>query len=222
MKSGAWQTSIISRSLASRRLTSAGTSAAISMGIFVTPCWSPRIRSPVFTVRPPTVTGTLASTRWTYACETRGWLAKARKFSARISSRSRTPPSVTVPTHPSALWTLLWTSPQKEPTGLGASRSCRTITRGSGTFSTSSTQSRRDTCIRSVGARSARMTPVTAYPIIPPSSGNMHRTWGDMKPSFRGRTSNVSIAFATAHDCSCPSSSSNSLVNSAIVPSHIV
>ena len=76
--------------------------------------------------------------------------------------------------------------------------------------------------MRSVGARLARMTPVTAYPIIPPSSGNMHRTWGDMKPSFRGRTSNVSIAFATAHDCSWPNSSNSSLLNSTIVPSHIV
>ena len=75
---------------------------------------------------------------------------------------SRTPPSVTVPTHPSLRWTLLWTSPQKEPTGLGASRSCMTTTLGSGISSIWSNQSGRGTFMLLVGGESAAMTAVAA------------------------------------------------------------
>ena len=57
---------------------------------------------------------------------------------------------------------MLWTSPQKEPTGLGASRSCITTTLGSGISSIWSNQSGRGTFMLLVGGESAAMTAVAA------------------------------------------------------------
>jgi hypothetical protein len=132
LKPDLWHTEMISRSSASTLAIASGILLAMSCGIVHTPCWSPWIRSPGLIRTPPTLIGIPKSTMCTLACDTETWAAQNWKPSARTSSRSRTEPSVTTPTQPSARWMFACTSPHWAPWPRGLSRSCTTITRGAG------------------------------------------------------------------------------------------
>src|SRR5262245_56160741 len=106
-----------SMTTASRRLIRSkapATLSATSCGMTTAPCLSAWTRSPERTTIPCTFTSQSKCTRWTKAWE--GAMTPARNWKpGAIMSRSRTLPLVTAPSQPSALCTLEFTSPQKEP-----------------------------------------------------------------------------------------------------------